>query len=84
MSSMSSSADNGVKFPRSPEALRVQEVPSAWQGEFPEGAEEWDEGFSRRDFVKLMGASMGLAGLGLMGVGCRRPEELIVPFVDQP
>ena len=84
MSSMSSSADNGVEFPRSTEALRVQEVPSAWQGEFPEGAEEWDEGFSRRDFVKLMGASMGLAGLGLLGVGCRRPEELIVPFGKQP
>lgn len=35
---------------------------------------EW----SRRDFVKLMGASMALAGVGL--TSCRRPEMHLVPF----
>ena len=47
--------------------------------EFPAGAAELkgDE-WSRRDFVKLMGASMALAGLGLNS--CRRPEAHLVPF----
>ncbi|MBI5547101.1 MAG: TAT-variant-translocated molybdopterin oxidoreductase, partial [Deltaproteobacteria bacterium] len=31
------------------------------------------DGFSRRGFLKVMGASMGLAGLA----ACRRPEEKI-------
>ena len=48
--------------------------------EFPEGAAEAGQDFSRRDFLKLMGASAGLAGAGMLGVGCRRPEENIVPF----
>ena len=48
--------------------------------EFPEGAQELSDDFSRRDFLKLMGASAGLAGASMLGVGCRRPEEHIVPF----
>jgi len=81
---MKPNTDNGVKHWRSMEAMQGREVPSAWQGEFPEGAFERDEGFARRNFMKLMGASFGLAGLGLLGVGCRRPEELIMPFGQQP
>src|SRR5437868_6443930 len=47
--------------------------------EFPAGAAqiEGDE-WSRRGFLKLMGASMALAGFGLGG--CRRPEAHLVPF----
>jgi MoCo/4Fe-4S cofactor protein with predicted Tat translocation signal len=47
--------------------------------EFPAGAAELkgDE-WSRRDFLKLMGASMALAGVGL--TSCRRPELHLVPF----
>src|SRR6266404_2825699 len=47
--------------------------------EFPTGAAqlEGDE-WSRRGFLKLMGASMALAGLGL--TSCRRPETHLVPF----
>jgi len=47
--------------------------------EFPAGAAELkgDE-WSRRDFLKLMGASMALAGVGLNS--CRRPEAHLVPF----
>ena len=30
--------------------------------EFPRAASEWDESVDRRDFLKLMGASMALAG----------------------
>src|SRR2546421_1683434 len=47
--------------------------------EFPAGASEISEDeWSRRDFMKLMGASMALAGLGL--TSCRRPEMHLVPF----
>ncbi|MBV9610169.1 MAG: TAT-variant-translocated molybdopterin oxidoreductase, partial [Acidobacteria bacterium] len=49
--------------------------------EFARYASEWDPGVSRRDFMKLMGASLALAGL----VGCtRQPLEPIVPYVVQP
>src|SRR5947209_187889 len=47
--------------------------------EFPAGASEIsDDEWSRRDFMKLMSASMALAGLGL--TSCRRPEMHLVPF----
>src|SRR5437763_10284999 len=40
-----------------------------------------EEDLSRRDFMKLLGASMALAGLG----GCtREPVEKILPYVNQP
>lgn len=49
------------------------------QQEFPRGADVYeDSGLSKRDFMKLMGASMALAGVGL--TGCRRPESHLVPF----
>jgi molybdopterin-containing oxidoreductase family iron-sulfur binding subunit len=47
--------------------------------EFPQGASELNGGdVSRRNFLKLMGASTALAGLGLSA--CRRPEKHLVPF----
>jgi MoCo/4Fe-4S cofactor protein with predicted Tat translocation signal len=47
--------------------------------EFPAGASELKEDeWSRRDFLKLMSASMALAGVGLNS--CRRPEAHLVPF----
>ncbi len=49
------------------------------EAEFPRGAGLYeDSGLSKRDFLKLMGASMALAGVGL--TGCRRPEAHLVPF----
>ncbi len=49
--------------------------------EFPRHASEWDEAVDRRDFMKLMGASLALAGLA----GCGRPDEAhITPYVKQP
>ncbi len=49
--------------------------------EFPKGASEWFDGFSRRGFLKTMGASLALAGL----TGCTRmPDTEIVPYVKQP
>jgi MoCo/4Fe-4S cofactor protein with predicted Tat translocation signal len=49
--------------------------------EFPRQASEWDESVDRRDFLKLMGASLALAGMA----GCGRPDvDKIVPYVKQP
>ncbi|MFZ9920326.1 MAG: TAT-variant-translocated molybdopterin oxidoreductase [Terrimicrobiaceae bacterium] len=49
------------------------------QQEFPRGADLYqDSGLSKRDFIKLMGASIALAGVGL--TGCRRPDSFLVPF----
>jgi len=49
--------------------------------EFPKGASEWLDDFSRRGFLKTMGASLALAGL----TGCTRmPVTEIVPYVRQP
>ncbi len=49
--------------------------------EYPAHAEEWENGLSRRNFIKVMGASLALAGLS----GCViQPAEKIVPYVRQP
>ena len=49
--------------------------------EFPKGASEWLDLVSRRGFLKVMGASLGLAGM----TGCvKLPLEPIVPYVRQP
>jgi MoCo/4Fe-4S cofactor protein with predicted Tat translocation signal len=49
--------------------------------EFPQQAENWDDPVGRRNFLKLMGASLALAGLS----GCVfQPPEKIVPYVKQP
>jgi len=51
--------------------------------EFPEGADQLPDGEDRRTFIKLMGASMALAGIGVSG--CRRwPESKIVPYAVRP
>ena len=55
---------------------------AAGASEFPEGAVLPPDGVSRRDFVRLMSASLLLSGVGLSG--CRRPEEVIVPFTRMP
>ncbi|HVZ23843.1 MAG TPA: TAT-variant-translocated molybdopterin oxidoreductase, partial [Vicinamibacterales bacterium] len=49
--------------------------------EFPENASEWLDPVGRRGFLKLMGASLALAGVSAC---TRQPEEEIVPYVRQP
>ena len=50
-------------------------------GEFFSGASEWPEGLGRREFLRLMGASLALAGFS----SCtKQPTEKIVPYVKQP
>jgi MoCo/4Fe-4S cofactor protein with predicted Tat translocation signal len=49
--------------------------------EFPQQAEEWNDPVERRTFLKLMGASLALAGLS----GCViQPPEKVIPYVKQP
>lgn len=51
------------------------------KAEFPEQADQWDNALSRRNFIKVMGASLALAGLS----GCViMPPAKIVPYVRQP
>ena len=46
--------------------------------EYPHEVEQWDNSLSRRNFVKVMGASLALAGVS----GCViQPAEKIVPYV---
>jgi MoCo/4Fe-4S cofactor protein with predicted Tat translocation signal len=50
--------------------------------EFPRQApSEWDDSVDRRDFLKLMAASLALAGLSGCGPA---PGQYIVPYVKQP
>ena len=49
--------------------------------EFTEGAAELND-TDRRDFLKIMAASFGLAGVGM--TGCRVPERRVYPYTHQP
>ncbi len=49
--------------------------------EFPEQASEWNDPKGRREFLKLMSASLALAGVGAC---TKQPPEEIVPYVTQP
>ena len=49
--------------------------------EFAPGASEWPEDLSRREFLRLAGATLALAGFN----SCtKQPLERIVPYVEQP
>src|SRR3954464_7543347 len=49
--------------------------------EFPRHASEWADDVSRRGFLKVMGASLALAGLSAC---TKQPIEHIMPYVRQP
>src|SRR5260370_28176666 len=72
----------GPEYLRSLEELAGSaDFQQALHREFPKGASEWVDAVSRRGFLKVMGASLGLAGMS----GCvRLPVEPIVPYVRQP
>jgi MoCo/4Fe-4S cofactor protein with predicted Tat translocation signal len=78
---MSSMKSSGVKYWRSLQELATTpEFREAVAREFPN--DEWDRlpPATRRQFLKVMGASLAFAGL----TSCRWPEEEIVPFAHRP
>src|SRR4051794_2372092 len=74
-----SHASDTFRFWRSLEELSNDpRVLQAVQREFPSLIERVRDEPSRRDFIRVMGASLALAGMA----GCmRQPEEQIVPYV---
>ena len=72
----------GKKYWRSIDELAgTPEFEAAVREEFPQHSSEWIDPVSRRGFLKLMGASMALAGLS----GCtKQPDEPIYPYVKAP
>lgn len=52
--------------------------------EFPAGASELNDPVTRRTFLKLMGASLALAGLSGCTMAIRQPQEQIAPFARAP
>jgi len=72
----------GKRYWRSVDELAdTAEFQAAVVKEFPGSAQEWVDPVSRRGFMKLMGASLALAGLA----GCtKQPDEPIYPYVKAP
>ncbi len=72
----------GKKYWRSIDELAgTPEFEAAVAKEFPDAAQEWIDPVSRRGFMKLMGASMAMAGLA----GCtKQPDEPIYPYIKAP
>ncbi|MDQ3257232.1 MAG: TAT-variant-translocated molybdopterin oxidoreductase, partial [Acidobacteriota bacterium] len=75
-------AARGKEYWRSLDELAdSEEFAELLHREFPQAASEMEEGTDRRTFIKLMGASLALAGVG----GCiYQPPETIIPYVRQP
>jgi len=75
--------ESGPKYWRSLDELAGTPEFQDWaEREFPAGASELKDEFTRRNFVKIMSASFLLAGFGL--TGCRRPVEKIYPISKLP
>ena len=76
------SAEKGKGYWRSLEELSGSpEFDEMLRDEFPRQTSEWIDPVSRRGFLKLMGASLALAGLSAC---TKQPDEAIVPYVKQP
>src|SRR5436305_2970613 len=73
--------ENGKQFWRSLEELAdTPEFQEFVEREYPQHAEEWQDPVGRRNFLKLMGASLALAGLSSCVM---QPAEKIVPYISQ-
>ena len=77
------SAATGKRYWRSAEDLRDTPEFREWlEREFPAHASELTAE-SRRDFLRIMGASLALAGAATIP-GCRRPDHKILAYNRQP
>ena len=75
----------GTQFWRSLDDLADTPVFRAYlEREFPQGAAELNDALSRRTFLKLMGASLALAGLSGCTTAMRQPQEQVAPFTHTP
>ncbi|RPJ86836.1 MAG: molybdopterin oxidoreductase, partial [Acidobacteria bacterium] len=75
-------ASNGREYWRSLEELaQTPEFEAYLHREFPEQASMWDNAVDRRGFLRLMGASLALAGLGACTT---QPLEKVIPYVRPP
>ena len=71
----------GREFWRSLEELSRSDVFDEFMTqEFPQQAQPLEKGVDRRNFMKLMSASVAMAGLA----ACRQPADAIIPYVNQP
>ena len=72
----------GAMFWKSLEELAdTDEFRKFVEDEFPERAPDWNDRSKRRSFLKVMGASLALAGVSAC---TKQPPEYIVPYVRQP
>ncbi len=75
-------AAKGPQFWKSLEELSgTEEFQKFVEDEFPERTPDWSDPSKRRTFLKLMGASLALAGVSAC---TKQPAEFIVPYVRQP
>src|SRR5579883_576219 len=75
-------AANGKEYWRSLEELADSpEFDEFVNREYPSQSEVLIDPFSRRSFLKLMGASLGVAGLAACTV---QPKEEVIPYIKQP
>jgi len=75
-------ATQGARYWKSLEEIaETPDFQEFLRSEFPQGAEYWEDPAGRRRFLKLMGASLALAGV----TACtRQPKETIMPYVRAP
>lgn len=72
----------GLQFWKSLEELAdTDDFRKFVEDEFPERTPDWNDPSKRRTFLKLMGASLALAGVSAC---TKQPAEFIVPYVRQP
>ena len=76
------------QWPKAPNYWRSLDELSSAEGfqeflhrEFPRQAGEWIDDEGRRNFLKIMGASLALAGLSAC---TKQPTEYIMPYVEEP
>jgi len=73
---------NGQKYWRSLDELaETEEFEDFLRHEFPQGADQWLSPIGRRNFLKLMGASLALGGLAACSP---QPAKQIVPYIKAP
>lgn len=80
MSEPSTQANTKTYWKSLNELAQNKEYKNFVEREFPENATELNDGVSRKGFLRIMGASIALAGFS----ACRRPVQKILPYAQQP